>query len=203
MSLRLAVFASGGGSNLQSILNRFNQAPVANDALPRVALVISDRADAGALQRARHAGVEAKHLQVDGRAPDLVARETLSALESADIDMIALAGYLRLLPATIVKRFPNRIVNIHPALLPAFGGKGMYGMHVHRAVLQSGITLTGATVHYVDEKYDEGRIIAQLSAPVMAGDTPERLAERVLQVEHILYPLAIEMVARHISLGMS
>ena len=202
MSLRLAVFASGNGSNLQAIIDRFNRRDVAAD-LPRVVLVISDRADAGALERARHAGIDAKHLQVDGRAPDLVARETLAALESADVDLIALAGYLRLLPAAIVKRYPQRILNIHPALLPAFGGKGMFGMNVHRAVLQSGITGTGATVHFVNEHYDEGRIIAQLPVPVLAGDTAEKLAARVLQVEHILYPAAIEMVARHVSLGLS
>ena len=197
MSLRLAVFASGSGSNLQAIIDRFNTKP--QSELPvRVALVISDRADAGALARARGAGIEAMHVQVSGRPADLSTREMLAALEFADIDMIALAGYLRLVPSAIIKRFPERIVNIHPAMLPYFGGKGMYGMNVHRAVLESGMPFSGATVHYVSEDYDEGDIIAQWAVPVQPDDTPEALAARVLEVEHVLYPAVIELVARRI-----
>ena len=197
MSLRLAVFASGGGSNLQAIIDRFNSKP--QSELPvRVALVISDRADAGALARARAAGIEAMHIQVSGRPADLSTREMLAALEFADIDMIALAGYLRLVPSAIIKRFPERIVNIHPAMLPYFGGKGMYGMNVHRAVLESGMPFSGATVHYVSDNYDEGDIIAQWAVPVLPDDTAEALAARVLEVEHVLYPAVIELVARRI-----
>lgn len=195
MSLRLAVFASGSGSNLQAIIDRFNKS--ADSDLPlRVMLVISDRADAYALDRARAAGIEAVHIQVSGRPADLSTREMLAALESADIDLIALAGYLKLLPAAIVKRFPDRIVNIHPAILPDFGGKGMYGMNVHRAVLESGLSYSGATVHYVNERYDEGAVIAKWFVPIVPGDTPETLAARVLEVEHVLYPAALELVAR-------
>ena len=198
MSLRLAVFASGGGSNLQALIDRFNKAPPGQSPLMRVALVISDRADAGALQRARAAGIEAVHIQVSGRPADLSTREPLAALDSADIDLIALAGYLRLLPAAILKRYPNRVVNIHPALLPRFGGKGMYGANVHRAVLDAGEPESGATVHYVNENYDEGQIIAQHAVPVLPGDTPDTLAQRVLAVEHVLFPDALEQVARRI-----
>lgn len=197
MSLRLAVFASGSGSNLQAILDRFN-GNTGNELPVRVALVISDRSDAGALERARAAGVEAMHIQISGRPADLSTREMLAALDSADIDLIALAGYLRLVPPAILKRFPERIVNIHPAMLPYFGGKGMYGMNVHRAVLQSGFPFSGPTVHYVTENYDEGDVIAQWAVPVFPEDTAEALAARVLEAEHVLYPAAIELVARRI-----
>ena len=199
MSLRVAVFASGGGSNLQALIDRFNSAA---DSPLRVTLVISDRADAGALARARAAGIEAMHIQVSGRPQDLIVRETLAALEFGDVDVIALAGYLRLLPAPIVKRYQKRIVNIHPALLPKFGGKGMYGSNVHRAVIDAGEKVSGATVHYVDDNYDEGEIIAQRHVPVLPDDTPEKLAARVLAVEHELYPDALETIARRLTEGM-
>ncbi|MGH7555893.1 MAG: formyltransferase family protein, partial [Longimicrobiales bacterium] len=125
--------------------------------------------------------------------------EMLSVLTAAGIDMIALAGYLRLIPAAVVRGYRGRIVNIHPALLPAFGGKGMYGMRVHRAVLEAGCTITGVTVHHVDERYDEGRPIAQWPVPVVRGDTTESLAHRVLAVEHVLYPLAVEWLAKRLT----
>jgi phosphoribosylglycinamide formyltransferase 1 len=198
VSLRLAVLASGGGSNLQALINRFNRIDNPNPPL-RVALVISDRADAGAMQRARAAGIEAVHIEMTGRPADLVTRELLAALESADVDLIALAGFLRLVPAAIVRRFANRIVNIHPALLPEFGGKGMYGINVHRAVLQSGARASGATVHYVNEQYDEGDIIEQREVPVLSDDTPETLAARVLEVEHQLYPDVLQQLARRMA----
>lgn len=190
--VRLAVFASGGGSNLQALIDRFNT----RKGGVRVTLVLSDREAAGALRRARAANIDASVIMVAGRPPDYVARETLAALESGDVDMIALAGYLRLVPQVVVRRFRNRMINIHPALLPAFGGRGMYGLRVHEAVLASGSTVSGATVHYVDEQYDEGRIIAQWPVPVLAHDTPASLAARVLEVEHMLYPAAVELVAR-------
>lgn len=195
--VRLAVFASGSGSNLQSLIDRFNRADATGGV--RVVLVLSDRQDAGALERARAAGIDASVIALTGRPADYATRETMAALESADVDLIALAGYLRLVPPAVVKRYRNRIVNIHPALLPAFGGKGMYGLRVHRSVIESGCTVSGVTVHYVDEKYDEGRIIAQWPVPVLPGDTPESLAARVLRVEHMLYPAAIELLARSLT----
>ena len=197
MTLRLAVFASGSGSNLQALIDRFNTTK-SNSPL-RVVLVISDRQHAGALTRARAAGIEAMHIQVGGRPAELSTLEMLTALDSADIDVIALAGYLRLVPAAVIKRYAGRIVNIHPALLPKFGGRGMYGLHVHQAVLSADETVSGATVHYVDENYDEGRIIAQREVPVLPDDTPETLAARVLEVEHQLYPDALETVAQRIA----
>jgi phosphoribosylglycinamide formyltransferase 1 len=180
VSLRLAVLASGGGSNLQALIDAF-----AGSDLIEIALVISDRSGAGALVRAERAAVRALHI----RAGDDAALE--NALQQSDIDMIALAGYLRLVPAAVVQRYTHRIVNVHPALLPAFGGPGMYGLRVHQAVLAAGCTVSGVTVHHVDERYDEGSIIAQWPVPVEVGDTPESLAARVLQVEHVLYPAAL------------
>lgn len=151
--------------------------------------VVSNRADAGALERARRAGVAAAVLH-DPADP----AELLAVLR--DADLVVLAGYLKLVPAAVVARFRHRMINIHPALLPAFGGPGMYGRRVHAAVLASGARRSGATVHYVDEHYDRGPIIAQRAVPVEPGDTPERLAERVLTVEHELLPEVVLELAR-------
>lgn len=191
MSVRLAVFASGGGSNLQALLDRF-----AHSAHADVALVVSDRRDSGALDRARRTGIDAAHIPVSGRDPAAVARDTLGALERHHIGLIALAGYLRLVPPPVIQAFRGRMLNIHPALLPAFGGSGMYGLHVHEAVLAAGCRVSGATVHYVDERYDEGHIIAQWPVPVLPGDTGEILAARVLRVEHRLYPAVVDAIVR-------
>jgi formyltetrahydrofolate-dependent phosphoribosylglycinamide formyltransferase len=164
-----------------------------------VVLVISDRVDAGGLARGRSAGVNARTIPVAGRSLEDVAVETVELLERERVDLIALAGYLRLVPKAVVERWRGRILNVHPALLPAFGGKGMYGRHVHRAVLEQGCLVTGATVHLVDERYDEGKPLVQWPVPVLRGDTAETLGARVLQVEHELYPLAVEIAARAIA----
>jgi len=190
---RIAVFASGGGSNLQALIDHFN---AEREGLARVALVISDRESAGALDRARNAGIPTRVLIARGRSTEDVAGDTLQALDEGRIDIVALAGYLRLVPEDVVRRFRGRIVNIHPALLPAFGGPGMYGINVHRAVIRAGCFISGVTVHYVDERYDEGRPIVQWPVPVLRGDTAESLAARVLRVEHAVYPLAVEALAR-------
>ena len=190
MKARIAVFASGGGSNLQAILDHF--AARGDDRAGDVVLVASDRPDAGALDRARRAGIGSAVLRstrvADGCDP-------LEILRAHRVDFIALAGYLRLLPQEVLAELPSRVVNIHPALLPAFGGPGMYGDRVHRAVLASGARVSGATVHYVDEEYDRGAILAQWPVPVLADDTIQSLASRVLKVEHILYPRVIDAVA--------
>lgn len=183
---RLAVFVSGGGTNLQALLDRFNaqQSPVA-----RVELVLSNRAGAGALARAKSADVES-HV-FDPAGADIGSR-LASLLAEFGIDLIVLAGYLKLVPPEIVAEFSGRMINIHPALLPSFGGPGLYGQRVHRAVLNSGARVTGPTVHLVTERYDEGRILGQWPVPVLPGDTPESLAARVLRVEHVLLPAVIE-----------
>jgi phosphoribosylglycinamide formyltransferase 1 len=193
VSVRTAVFASGGGTNLQALLDRF-----AAGGAARIALVISDREDAGALRRAAAAGVPGVHVPVRGRDADVVTRDTLAQLQQHDIQLIALAGYLRLVPAGICAAYRDRIVNIHPALLPAFGGAGMYGRRVHEAVLAAGCRVSGATVHRVDERYDEGGILAQWPVPVLPGDTPDSLAARVLAIEHRLYPAVIDVLAHRI-----
>jgi len=192
MSVRVAVLASGGGSNLQALLDAFNTVP---DAPARVHLVISDRESAGALERAARMDVPAHIVPVSGRPEADVAGETLALFEQHAIGLVALAGYLRLVPAAVIRAYSGRIVNIHPALLPAFGGQGMYGARVHQAVLASGARVSGPTVHYVTEEYDRGRIIAQWPVPVLPDDTAATLAARVLLVEHRLYPLVIAALA--------
>ena len=187
MSARIAVLASGGGSNLQAILDHF--ASLHGHAPGLVALVVSDRKDAGAVERARSAGIEAVHLPADRSNAELGA-----LLSAHRIDIIALAGYLRLVPPDVTRAFRGRIVNVHPALLPKFGGPGMYGMKVHEAVLASGAKETGATVHFVDDHYDRGAIIAQRKVSIRDGETPSSLAQRVLEVEHDLYPTVVAAV---------
>lgn len=192
--LRIAVLASGGGSNLQALIDH---AAGASGPSWGVVLVISDRPGAGALERAaRHGLVREVVVAGAGQDPMAVEARLLTLFERHEIDLVLLAGYLRLVPPAVVARYSGRILNIHPALLPAFGGKGMYGMHVHRAVLESGARLTGVTVHVVDDVYDRGRIVAQWPVPVKTGDTPEALAARVLEVEHALYPRVVDHVAR-------
>jgi phosphoribosylglycinamide formyltransferase 1 len=191
MSARIAVFASGSGTNLQALVDHFAESDAGT-----IGLVISDRPQAQALERAREAGIPAHVIQVHSRPIAAVTADTIDALGVARIDLVALAGYLRLLPSEVVRRFAYRILNIHPALLPAFGGKGMYGERVHRSVLETGCRITGATVHFVNERYDEGRILAQWPVPVLAEDTPATLQQRVLRVEHDLYPAAVEWLAR-------
>ena len=190
MTARIAVLASGGGTNLQSILDYL--ASRGDTRAGDVVLVASDRPDAGALERARRAGIPAAVLK-SNRASD--GRDALGLLREHKVDFIALAGYLRLLPKEMIAEYPSRILNIHPALLPSFGGPGMYGDRVHRAVLQSGARVSGATVHYVDEEYDHGTILAQWPVPVLADDSMQSLAGRVLKVEHVLYPRVIDAVA--------
>ncbi|HYK81517.1 MAG TPA: phosphoribosylglycinamide formyltransferase [Gemmatimonadales bacterium] len=182
--VRVAVLGSGGGTNLQALLDGLRESPVA-----RVARVIWSRADPAALERARRAGVATVVLGDTASAAELLA-----AL--ADVELAVLAGYLKRIPSAVVARFRWRLINIHPALLPAFGGPGMYGRRVHAAVLASGAAVSGATVHYVDEAYDAGPILAQWPVPVRAGDTPESLAARVLEVEHQLLPRVVLELAR-------
>ncbi len=182
--VRVAVLISGGGTNLQALLDALGQ-----PAAARVARVIASRADAGGIARARRAGVPVTILR-DPTDP----AELLAAL--GDAGLVVLAGYLKRIPPEVVARFRHRMINIHPALLPAFGGPGMYGRRLHERVLASGATISGATVHYVDEEYDRGPVIAQWPVPVRPDDTPESLAARILEVEHQLLPLVVLELAR-------
>ncbi|HET7633043.1 MAG TPA: phosphoribosylglycinamide formyltransferase [Gemmatimonadaceae bacterium] len=197
MTARLAVLASGGGSNLQALLDYLDA--LGERRAGEVVLVASDRARAGALARARQRAI-ATALVRGPSAPD--GQDLLDVLHSARADYVVLAGYLRLVPAAVVREYAGRIVNVHPALLPAFGGPGMFGHHVHQAVIASGARESGPTVHFVDEHFDHGAIIAQWAIPVRPDETAETLAVRVLQVEHVLYPRVVQaLVAGRIRAG--
>ncbi len=191
--LNVAVFGSGRGSNFQAILTA-----IETRKLPgvRIALVVSNNSGAGILDIARRHGLPSMHLS-ERQFPDenAFADAVLSTLQRHGADFIALAGYMRRVPQRVIAAYRHRIVNIHPALLPKFGGKGMYGIHVHEAVLAAGETVTGASVHIVDEEYDHGAVVLQRQVPVMPGDTPETLAARVLEVEHQIYPEALALFA--------
>ena len=181
MTMRIAVAISGRGSNLEALLRALQPGAPAE-----IVLVVSDRADAGGLAHARNGDIPAVVL------PDPAnAAAWLELLRGYQIDLVVLAGYLRLVPAPVVAAYRGRIINTHPSLLPAFGGKGMCGERVHRAVLESGARETGVTIHLVDEVYDRGAVLAQSRVPVLRGDTAERLAARVLEVEHRLLPAAV------------
>jgi phosphoribosylglycinamide formyltransferase-1 len=186
---RLAVFCSGTGSNFKALFH----AIIERELPAEIVLCVSNRSQCGAMDFAREYGIETLHLSETqfGTYEDF-ARTLLHELQTRRIDLILLAGYLRKIPDAVVAAWPEKIVNIHPSLLPQFGGAGMYGMRVHEAVIASGETRSGATVHFVNEEYDKGRIIMQNHVPVLTGDTPETLAERVLRCEHRLYPDALE-----------
>jgi phosphoribosylglycinamide formyltransferase-1 len=188
MPTPIAVLASGRGSNLRALLDHLDGRRDADSG--RVELVASDRPDAGALALARERGIAAV---VVAPAPGGV--ELSAALAELRIGVVVLAGYVQLVPAHVVREYAGRMVNVHPALLPAFGGKGMYGARVHRAVLAAGARVSGATVHFVDESYDRGPIIAQWPVPVFTDDTEQSLAARVLRVEHLLLPRVVDGLA--------
>lgn len=200
MTLGAAVFASGRGSNFEALARRPAWHRARSETPPwRVTLVVSDRAEAPVLAKAAEAGIPSIHVPVRGRDADEVAQDTLRALTDAGVDLVLLAGYLRLVPAPVIEEFRDRILNIHPALLPSFGGKGMFGHHVHEAVLRSGARLSGVTVHLVDERFDEGRILAQWPVPVLPDDDVSALAQRIQEVEHLLYPQVVDHAARAIA----
>jgi len=188
MPSRLAVLASGRGSNLQAIIEHFDN--LARERLAKVVLVASNRADSPALIRAATASIDIANFDAADDGGQL-----LELLRKFRVDLVVLAGYLKRIPPAVIREYAGRILNIHPALLPAFGGEGMYGARVHEAVIASGAKESGVTVHLVDDEYDRGAIVAQWRIPVDRSDTPDTLAARVLAVEHVVYPRVIEMVA--------
>ena len=188
MPTRIAVLASGRGSNLQAIIEHFDN--LARERLAKVVLVASNRADSPALIRAATASIDIANFDAADDGGQL-----LELLRKFRVDLVVLAGYLKRIPPAVIREYSGRILNIHPALLPAFGGEGMYGARVHEAVIASGAKESGVTVHLVDDDYDRGAIIAQWRIPVDRSDTPDTLAARVLAVEHVVYPRVIEMVA--------
>jgi formyltetrahydrofolate-dependent phosphoribosylglycinamide formyltransferase len=187
---RIAVLASGGGSNLRALADHL--ARLGDARAGDIVLVASDRGDAGALERGRRAGAATARLATASH-PSGASLEAL--LVEHRIDLVVLAGYLRLVPLEVTRRFVGRMVNVHPALLPDFGGPGMYGARVHRAVLAAGAAVSGPTVHFVDEVFDHGAVIAQWRVPVLARDDEHALAARVLRAEHLLYPRIVQAVA--------
>jgi len=188
MPSRLAVLASGRGSNLQAIVDHFDS--LARERVAKVVLVASNRADSPALIRAATASIDIAHFNA---ADD--GTELLELLKKHRTDLVVLAGYLKRIPSRVIREYSGRMINIHPALLPAFGGEGMYGARVHEAVIASGAKESGVTVHLVDDEYDRGPIVAQWRVPVQPSDTADKLAARILNVEHVVYPRTVEMVA--------
>ena len=192
-TLNIAVFASGAGSNAEQIIRYFRDAPSA-----RVALVVCNKPGAGVLAIAEREGVPTLLIE---KERFFRGDAYLHELQQRGIGFIVLAGFLWKVPQPLVDAYPRRIINIHPALLPKYGGKGMYGHHVHRAVINDNEVESGITIHYVDEHYDNGDIIFQTALPILEGDTPEQLAARIHQLEHLHYPQVIEEVIGALETG--
>lgn len=192
--LKMAVLVSGGGTNLQAIMDKIDDGSITN---AEISVVISNNPNAYALERAKNHGIEARCIspkQYENRTQFNEA--LLAAIQSYQVDLVVLAGCLVVIPEIMVKAYPNRIINIHPALIPSFCGTGYYGLKVHEAVLARGVKVTGATVHFVDEGTDTGPIILQKAVEVQEGDTPELLQRRVMeQAEWEIMPQAIDMIA--------
>jgi phosphoribosylglycinamide formyltransferase-1 len=192
-ALKIAVFASGRGSNVKAVLEA-----IRTGSIPKASIVavISNNSDAGALTLARSLQIPALHLsQKQFPSQDAFTNAVLANLDSHGVDFIVLAGYMKKIDTRIIRRYQNKIINVHPALLPAFGGHGMYGHHVHEAVIAQHATRSGATVHIVDEDFDHGPIVLQESIAVEETDTAESLAEKVLKIEHRILPRAVELFA--------
>ena len=194
--INIAVLVSGGGTNLQALIDA--QGKVLQHG--KIKLVISSKPDVYALQRAKQAGID--HCVIakrDYTTQEEFSNALLQQLQSYQIDMIVLAGYLSILDETIIRAYPNRIINIHPSLIPSFCGKGYYGLKVHEAALHYGVKVTGATVHIVNEIPDGGKILLQKAVDILPSDTPETLQQRVMEeAEWILLPQATEMIAKEL-----
>jgi phosphoribosylglycinamide formyltransferase 1 len=188
----IAIFASGSGTNAQRIIEYFSGNPKIS-----VALILSNKPDAYVLVRAKNLNVPAV---VFDRHSFNETDDIIKLLKKEKIDFIVLAGFLWMVPVNLILAYPGRIINIHPALLPKYGGKGMYGEQVHEAVIQSGDKVSGISIHYVNEKYDEGDIIFQVKCEVLQNDTPNSLAQRVHQLEYKHYPEVIEKLVRGLNL---
>ncbi len=193
MQLNIAVFGSGRGSNFQAILSAMKRGEIPG---AHIGVVVSNNSSAGILDLARTNGIPALHIsRKQFTSEEEFVDRLLSILDAHDVNFIVLAGYMKKIPARVIQRFRNSIINIHPALLPEFGGDGMYGARVHEAVIASGQNCSGATVHLVDEEYDHGRVILQKRVKIEPGDTPETLAAKVLEIEHEIFPKAIRLMA--------
>ena len=190
--LNIGVLISGGGTNLQSLIDNIENGYIKGE----IKIVISNRKDAYGLIRAEKAGIEALYIDPSGLSDKNYNKKIIEELEKRNIELVVLAGYLKILSKEFIQKYNKRIINIHPSLLPDFGGKGYYGDRVHKAVLESGKKVTGATVHFVDEGTDTGEIILQEKVEIKADDTVESLKARVLEVEHRLLVEAIRMLTQ-------
>ncbi|MGE5403099.1 MAG: phosphoribosylglycinamide formyltransferase [Ignavibacteriales bacterium] len=186
--LRLAVFVSGRGSNLQAILNAKSSGYLNVD----IRAIFTDKSNCGALEIAQKHSIPVWFLSKERQPGSILYEDLVSQLREIGVDLIVLAGFLKQIPDSIIDEYPDKIINIHPALLPSFGGKGMYGMNVHRAVFNSSVKVSGPTVHFVDKIYDNGKIIAQRAVDISDADSPEDIARKVLTVEHELLPFVIK-----------
>ena len=188
---QIAVLASGSGTDLQSILDAVDRGQIPG----KVAVVISNNHDAFALERGKKHGAETLYIDHRGKSREAHEKEMSAAIEDRNIDLIVLAGYLRIFTHYFPDKYKNKMINIHPALLPKYGGKGMHGMKVHEAVLAAGDKESGCSVHLVTFEVDGGSIVGQMKVPVLPDDTPETLQARVLEAEHILLPLVVQWFA--------
>lgn len=197
---RIAVLVSGGGTNLQALIDAEKSGALHSGS---ISLVVSNKADAYALERARAAGIPAVTiLRADCGGQQGFEEKLIALLEREKIDLVILAGFMSILSESFTRRFENRILNVHPSLIPSFCGKGFYGLQVHEAALAYGVKVTGATVHFVNEIPDGGRIILQKAVDILPGDTPESLQKRVMeQAEWKILPAAAEMVSAEIIKG--
>ena len=189
--LRIGVLASGSGTNLQAIIDSTERGEIDGD----VVVVISNVPDAYALERATKHGIDVFCFPHEGLTREEHEADIVACLEQHKVDLVCIAGYLRMLTPVMIDRYKGRILNTHPALLPSFGGEGMHGLHVHRAVLDYGCKVSGCTIHVVTADVDKGPIVMQKAVPVLEADTPETLQERVLKEEHKLYPRAVQLFA--------
>lgn len=187
---RICVFASGRGSNLQAIIDRIEEGKLNCE----IVFVLSNNSGSGALEIAKRNNIPAFHLNEKFFHKNNFEESLIDLLDRYEPYLIVLAGYMKLVPVSVIKKYQNRIINIHPALLPKFGGKGMYGMNVHNAVFQKGEKVSGVTVHLVNENYDEGQIIYQEQVDISDCRSPEEIAEKVLKLEHKVYPEVIQKI---------
>ena len=193
--MNICIFASGSGTNFRALIEAKKSGIIKSD----ISLLITNNSDCGAVSIAKENHIPYFHISrkvFPDCSDEEYARIFLDKLEEHKIDFIALAGYMKMIDARVIRKFPDRIINIHPALLPTFGGKGMYGMNVHKAVIEAGVKESGVTIHYVNENYDDGKIILQEKVEVAPDDTVESLQKKVLKLEHRCYAMAIRIIEK-------
>ncbi|MGC8992751.1 MAG: phosphoribosylglycinamide formyltransferase [Thermoplasmata archaeon] len=188
--MNIGILVSGRGTNMESIIEASEKGLIKS----KVSVVISNKKDALALSKAKKHGIQSIYVSPKNKSNEEYDKEIIKILDEYDVDFVVLAGYLRILSSVFINKYPMKIINVHPSLLPCFGGKGFYGEHVHRAVLESGMKFSGCTVHFVTDEVDNGPIILQKCVEILDSDTPETLAERILPKEHEALIEAISLI---------